>query len=127
MADKSWMLNPKAIRHANKCIQLIKLHNGQRLKLSQPDFLQQLHMQVEKLKSPQLGTEYAHLLSMAGVANVLQSFSEPAQAVVAQPRAVGDDCINTSQETVEIDGKVYPRYRNGRTINGVIHGIPRYR
>jgi hypothetical protein len=57
MADKSWMLNPKAIRHANECIQQIKTHTGQKLKLSQPDFLQQLHMHVERIKSAKLGTE----------------------------------------------------------------------
>jgi len=127
MADKSWMLNPTAIRHANECIQLIKHHTGKRLKLSQPDFLLQLHQHVEKINSPKLGTEYAHLLSMAGVANVLHSISEPAQAVVAQPRVVGDQYSELSPETVEIEGKDYPRYRNGRQISGVIHGIPRYR
>ena len=127
MADKSWMLNPTAIRHANECIQQIKLHTGERLKLSQPDFLLQLHRHVEKIQSQKLGIEYAHLLSLAGVSNVLQSFSEPAQAVVAQPRAMGDHGSEVSEETVEINGKHYPRYRNGRQISGVIHGIPRYR
>ena len=51
MADKSWMLNPKAIRHANECIQIVREVEGVRLKLSQPDFLQRLHEYVESLNS----------------------------------------------------------------------------
>jgi len=127
MADKSWMLNPKAIRHANECINLIKRITGRKLKLSQPDFLVELHKHVESIQSRELGTHYAQLLSMAGVGSLMRSLSEPAQAVVAAPQVVGESFTTEGLETVEIDGKQYPRFRKGRQINGVIHGIPRYR
>ncbi len=128
MADKSWMLNPKAIRHANECIRIIKEKKGVRLKLSQPDFLQQLHQYVEIIGSRKLGDSYAGLLSMAGVGNVLRNLeAEPAQAVVAQPMAVGAETVaQFPDETVHVGGKDYPRYRNGREFKGLYRGIPRY-
>lgn len=127
MADKSWMLNPKAIRHANECIHTIKELEGVRLKLSQPDFLQRLHQYVEQLNSHKLGEAYANLLAMAGVGNVLQSLeAEPAHAVVAQ--AAGSDVKSiSSEETVEIGGQRFPRFRNGREFRGLYRGVPRYR
>lgn len=127
MADKSWMLNPKAIRHANECIQIIKESKGVRLKLSQPDFLQRLHEYVEQINSRQLGDAYAQLLAMAGVGTVLNSLAEePAQAVVAQAAASGD-IASTSEEMVNIGGRHFPRFRNGRELKGLYRGIPRYR
>ena len=71
MVDKSWMLNPKAIRHANDCIQIIKKSQGVRLKLSQPDFLTQLHTYVEDLKDRKLSAAYSLLVAMAGVGQVI--------------------------------------------------------
>jgi hypothetical protein len=129
MADKSWMLNPKAIRHANECIQHIKDLEGVRLKLSQPDFLSQLHSYVDSIRSPELGESYARLLSMAGVGNVMSSIeAEPAQAVVAEPVAVGQNSMpSTSDEVIQLGGKNYPKFRNGRKFQGLYRGIPRYR
>ncbi len=128
MADKSWMLNPKAIRHANECIHRIKELEGLRLKLSQPDFLPQLHHYVDKLNDRQLGDSYAQLLGMAGVGAVVRNLdAEPAQAVVAQAQAVGDEGTRVSDELVHVEGKSYPKYRNGREFKGLFHGVPRYR
>lgn len=128
MADKSWMLNPKAIRHANDCIRMIKDNHGVRLKLSQPDFLNQLHSFVERTKSRKLGNAYSELLGMAGVGNVLQALeAEPAHAVVAQPKAVGDYNPTMSQEMVNLEGHMYPKFRNGREFKGLYGGVPRYR
>ncbi len=73
MTDKSWMLNPKTIRQAKECIYLIKDLEGVKLKLSQPDFMQQLHEYVESTGSAQLGESYAKLISMAGVGYVVQN------------------------------------------------------
>lgn len=125
MADKSWMLNPKAIRHANSCIQIIRDCEGIRLKLSQPDFLSQLHAYVDKIDSRELGDTYANLLGMAGVGNVMQQLKNPAKMVVAQ--AVGDNYAQTSEETVSYGEKQFPRYRNGREFKGLVGGVPRYR
>lgn len=128
MADKSWMLNPKAIRHANECIQIIKNKEGVRLKLSQPDFLQRLHEYVESLNSRPLGDAYAQLLGMAGVGNVLHNLeSEPAHAVVAQVASSGGRSASTSEEMVQAGGKDFPRFRNGREFQGLYRGVPRYR
>lgn len=128
MADKSWMLNPKAIRHANECIQIIKEHEGIRLKLSQPDFLQRLHEHVERLNSRKLGDSYAKLLGMAGVGNVLNSLeAEPAHAVVAQATGSDDYMPHTSDEKVMIGNQSFPRFRNGREFQGLYRGVPRYR
>lgn len=129
MADKSWMLNPKTIRHANECIHLIKRLEGVRLKLSQPDFLSQLHYYVDTIRSSELGEAYAKMLSMAGVGNVMKSIeSEPAQAVVAEPIAVGQNSpLNLSDEVIQFGDKSYPKFRNGRKFQGLYRGIPRYR
>lgn len=128
MADKSWMLNPKAIRHANECINIVKEREGVRLKLSQPDFLERLHHYVEKLNTRPLGDAYARLLAMAGVGNVLRNLeAEPAQAVVAQPIAVGDVPTAGSDEMVSMGGQNFPRFRNGREFRGLYRGVPRYR
>lgn len=127
MADKSWMLNPKAIRSANQCIILIKEKKGVRLKLSQPDFLQRLHEYVEKTSSRKLGDAYAQLIAMAGVGNVIRSLDAgPAQAVVAQPMVVGMD-FSVSEDIVQLGGKDYPKFRNGREFRGLYRGVPRYR
>ena len=123
MADKSWMLNPKAIRHANECIRIIKEVEGVRLKLSQPDFLQTLHRYVDELKSRDLGTAYSNLVAMAGVGNIFADM--PAKTVVA--KAVGDDYSdNLHHEMVEENGHKYPKYRNGMQFKGVHRGIPNY-
>lgn len=128
MADKSWMLNPKAIRHANECIHIIKELEGVRLKLSQPDFLPRLHEYVEQLNSRRLGDAYAELLAMAGVGNVLQTLeAEPAHAVVAAASGGDITTAHTSEETVKMGGQTFPRFRNGREFRGLYRGVPRYR
>lgn len=127
MADKSWMLNPKAIRYARECINIVKALNGEVLKLSQPDFLIKLHTYVDNLKSNELRMAYSHLLSMAGVGNVLQSLEKiPAKEVVAALPSNEVVPLETDLERVEYNGVEYSRYRNGREFKGLYRGIPRY-
>ena len=127
MADKSWMLNPKAIRHARECINIIKSLNGEVLKLSQPDFLMKLHTYVDHLKSDELRMAYSHLLSMAGVGNVLQSLEKmPAKEVMAALPDKEVVSLVTDFECIEYNGVEYSRYRNGREFKGLYRGIPRY-
>lgn len=127
MADKSWMLNPKAIRHARECINIVKSLNGEVLKLSQPDFLMKLHAHVDHLTSNELRMAYSHLLSMAGVGNVLQSLEKiPAKKVVAALPSNGVTSLEADFERVEHNGVEYSRYRNGREFKGLHRGIPRY-
>ncbi len=73
MNDREWMLNPQAIRLAKKCIALIKEEFGEKLTLSDPMFMQNLHQYVDISKTRSLGTAYSRLLSMAGVGSVMQS------------------------------------------------------
>ncbi len=77
MADRSWMLKPQAIRIAKECIEIVKSEQGIRLKLSQPDLMQQLHQLVDESDSRELGDAYARLLAMAGVGAVMQNLNPP--------------------------------------------------
>lgn len=135
MADKSWMLNPKAIRHANECIHLIKECEGVRLKLSQPNFMQELHAYVEKIRSTKLGEHYSNLLAMAGVGNVMRNLEQmPAKAVSALPITSDSAAAPkkhrvrraTNDEWVEYHGQNYERYRGDLEFKGLYRGSPRY-
>ncbi|WP_096085726.1 hypothetical protein [Agaribacterium haliotis] len=122
MADKSWMLNPKAIRHANECIHIIKEKQGTRLKLSQSDFLQKLQHYADTLHEKDLSRAYSELVAMAGVGSDIEAM--PAKAVVAQ--ASGNSLSRTHHEMIEVNGQMYPKYRNGQEFKGVNQGIPNY-
>jgi len=130
MADKSWMLNPKAIRHAKECIHLIRELTGVKLKLSQPDFVQLLHEYVDDTGSQDLGEAYARLISMAGVGFVVQNLKPKVYEEHQQmpmKRAVGDTMAVTDIDgTVEYSGKMYPKYRSGLEFRGVYRGQPMY-
>lgn len=130
MADKAWMLNPKAIRHAKECINIIKELTGDKLKLSHPDFVQLLHEYVETTGSAKLGEAYARLISMAGVGYVMQNLRPKHEAEaesVPYQRAVGDVVsFDESSSTVEYHGRIYPKYRSGLVFRGVYRGQPRY-
>lgn len=54
MSDKSWMLNAKAIAAARKCISIVEVELGIKLKLSNPDFLELLIEYVELNESSEL-------------------------------------------------------------------------
>lgn len=130
MADKSWMLNPKAIRQAKECISLIKELEGIKLKLSHPDFVQLLHQYVESTGSAKLGEAYARLISMAGVGFVVQNLQpkyEFESEAMPLKQAVGSSLnMSDAGATVEYSGKVYPKYRSGMEFKGVYHGQPMY-
>lgn len=131
MTDKSWMLNPKAIRCAKECIRIIQEERGLRLKLSQPDFLQIIHEILDQTQSRALGDCYARLISMAGVGFVMQNLQAKEQAQEQRmplKKVVGAEDL-TSQNphaTVEHFGKTYPKYRAGLEFKGVYHGQPMY-
>lgn len=130
MTDKSWMLNPKAIRQAKECINIAKELTGAKLKLSDPDFVQVLHEYVETTKSRTLGEAYARLISMAGVGFVLSNLQPKATAEASgepMKQAVGDT-VSTfeASATIEHFGKIYPKYRSGLEFKGVYRGQPMY-
>ncbi|VUD67508.1 hypothetical protein TDB9533_03828 [Thalassocella blandensis] len=131
MTDKSWMLNPKAIRCAKECISIIQEERGLRLKLSQPDFLQIIHEILDQTQSRALGDCYAKLISMAGVGFVMQNLkakNEDNKDVVPMKKAAGAETmtLQAPHATVEHYGKVYPKYRAGLAFKGVYRGQPMY-
>ena len=84
MADKSWMLHPLAIRHARECIAIIKRDFDVTLKMSDPDFLEQLHGKVSLAASRDLSRAYALLVADAGVGGIMRALGgQPAKPVVA--------------------------------------------
>jgi len=107
MVDKSWMLNPQAIRHAKTCIQIVKDRTNQKLKLSQTDFFQQLEDCKNKIHSVEFIAAHHKLMSMAentalaspdGLGNSA-FFRKKASAVTGQIKAVD------SVETVACGGR----------------------
>lgn len=131
MTDKSWMLNPKAIRSAKECIRIIQEERGLRLKLSQPDFLQIIHEILDQTQSKALGDSYAKLISMAGVGFVMKNLTPRDGAneeMMPMKKAAGaeDVMMQSPHATVEHYGKTYPKYRAGLEFKGVYHGQPMY-
>ena len=112
MVDKSWLLNPTTLRHAKTCIDLIRQETGTKLKLSQPDFFNVLHNHVNDINSQDLSTAYNNLLEKSSLtANI--------QPVVAKTL--------TTEETIRVNGKQLPRWRDGKEFSGFYRGQPRYR
>lgn len=65
MADKSWMLNAKAIAAARKCMCVVQSELGIKLKLSHPDFLELLVDYAELNESLELHKALAVLAQFA--------------------------------------------------------------
>ncbi|WP_188151780.1 hypothetical protein [Teredinibacter waterburyi] len=87
MQDRSWMLNPKAIRYAKECIHIVKDELDIKLTLSHPEFMQMLHEYVDLTDSRPLADAYAHLVSMAGAGFVVKNLKPKAKKnVVDIPR-----------------------------------------
>lgn len=127
MTDKSWMLNPKAIRCAKECIRIIQEERGLRLKLSQPDFLQIIHEILDQTQSRTLGDCYARLISMAGVGFVMKNLQAKEDAIPMKKAAGAETMmVQTPHATVEHFGKIYPKYRAGLAFKGVYRGQPMY-
>ena len=130
MADKEWMLNPQAIRHAKECINIVKGELGIKLTLSNPNFIYLLHEYVDMLESPDLGTAYAQLVAMAGPGTILADMPDKDEPPTLQKRAaaVGDASAGGDpNETVEVNGRVFPRWNDGKEFKGMYRGQPTYR
>jgi len=134
--DKSWMLNPQAIRYAKACIHVVKEELGVKLKLSHPEFLQMLHEYVDMTDSQELGISYSRLISMAGPGMVLQGLkpldnASPERNVVELPmkkQANGETFSGSGleQEMIQLNGKVYAKWRDGKEFKGIYRGQPSY-
>lgn len=133
--DKSWMLNPKAIRVAKECIHCIKEELGIKLTLAHPQFMELLTEYTELMDNEHLATSFAELCTMAdhtlpgeqqeasgSRSNIVKMVSklthhETKQAVGAPP---------VPEDTVTYCGKVYPRWCGGKEFSGVYRGQPHY-
>lgn len=127
--DKSWMLNPQAIRYAKACIDVVKDELGVKLKLSHPEFLQMLHEYVDMTDSKELGMAYSKLVSMAGPGNLLKGL-EPkgTENIVTLPiQQQVNGGFFSEEEMVNHNGKLYPRFRDGKELKGLYRGQPTYR
>ena len=134
--DRSWMLNPKAIRAAKECIQIVKKELGIKLTLSHPEFMGMLHEYCELTDSPELGKSYSKLLAMAGVGNVVQNLKPrrtgnalAAVVGIAQVREGTASVVDADfkrEEYIEFRGKRYAKWRDGKQFKGLYRGQPHY-
>jgi hypothetical protein len=83
MQDRSWMLNPTAIRIAKECRNAVKNELGIKLSLSHPEFMQLLHEYAELTESPVIGEAYSRLLALAGVGNVVRNLEPTREQIIA--------------------------------------------
>ena len=126
MLDKSWMLNPQAIRHAKTCIQIIQERKNIKLKLSQTDFFDQLAECSRKIRSAELVAAYHQLMAMAEV----NTSGEESDSKIVKLFGGRKPTINIrpvdSIETVKHDGKHYPKWQAGKAFQGMHLGQPLY-
>ena len=130
MIDKSWMLNPHAIRYAKTCIQIIRQATDQKITLSQADFLQQLEGYSKKLRSDEFTTSYRKLISMAKDGNGYdESRSDAAASVQKKETKLSAVPLADmgSADTVTYAGKQYPKWHEGKEFKGLYRGQPLYR
>ncbi len=134
MIDKSWMLNPQAIRHAKTCIQIVKERTNQKLKLSQVDFFHQLEEFAKKVRSVEFSAAHHQLMSMAdsdipiaatGNNKVVPLFSKKTKDSKKAKVSVGFKAVD-SVETVAVAGKHYPKWQAGKAFQGLYRGQPHY-
>lgn len=124
MIDKSWMLNPQAIRQAKTCIRIIKERTEKKLTLSQADFFQQLEMYSENFRSAEFTAAHAKLMSMASTSNITGE--------IIPPRGITKAAFMPAQnldsvETIIVAGKHYPKWQEGKEFHGLYRGQPHYR
>jgi hypothetical protein len=139
MSDKSWMLNPQAIRYAKECIFIVKNTLEIKLKLSHPNFIEMLVEYAELTDSNELQSSLGSLMEMAGPnygENIypLPVRSEETATVTKIKKDVkATQLINslsntaTQSELVDYQGRQYNRYRDGKSFHGLYRGQPVYR
>lgn len=142
MADKSWMLNAQAIAAAKKCISVVELELGIKLKLSHPDFLQLLVDYAELNDSADLQSALVELSEYAP-ANIqfdlTHSLSSPSNIISLETKSSVAKSIPPNTNTpptlsegsdasaqVDFNGKQFPRFKDGLEFRGLYRGQPRY-
>ena len=117
--EVNWLVNPKAIKLALKCINTIQHESGVRLKLSQPKFLETLRRHVEIINSAALTRQYTTLMSFAQAEQMFPTKVAATANHGVQPMLVAEDQI-------EYNGKLYPKSHQGKKFKGLYRGRPHY-
>ena len=108
--DKSWLLNRAALHLAKQCILEVEESLGFRLKLADPEFLLLLGDYAELLDSPKLKLSVARLFKYADLPCTFQLDGEkPASA-----------------DVIELSGRSFPRYKEGKEFKNLYRGQPVY-
>ena len=134
--DKSWLLNPTAVKAARRCIQMVDAELQVKLKLSHPDFLDLLYDYCELCDSDELTNAFNALISMAGAevkselesnhpeTNVTPIRSEFNPAQTPAPQA-NEEFVDDA-EMVEYRGRTFKRWKDGMEFQGLYRGQARY-
>ncbi|NRA41511.1 MAG: hypothetical protein HRU21_04290 [Pseudomonadales bacterium] len=127
MSNKSWLLDPTAIKAAKNCILLVQEELGVKLVLSHPEFLEMLKEYVELTDSEALEVAYHDLISFAGLnASHLEPNAKKKSSIVNSDVAEGKASRADDEEYVVYRGKAYKRYQNGLEFKGLYRGQARY-
>lgn len=135
MSDRSWMIDPLAVRAAKECIQIVKDELDVKLLLSNPDFLHLLGEYVELTESTNLQEAYQRLLAFAGNEKSSSDLNAKAEKVTIfkqagsakQTGSAPQSAKTQTDEVITYAGKSYPRWRDGKEFSGVYRGQPTYR
>ena len=127
MNQKSWLLDPTAIKAAKKCILLVQEELGVKLVLSHPEFLEMLKQYIELTDSEALEAAYHDLISFAGLnASHLEPNAKKKSSIVNSQVANSQASRVDDEEYVVYRGKAYKRYHNGLEFKGLYRGQARY-
>ena len=129
MSNKSWLLNPTAIKAAKNCINLVQEELGVKLILSHPEFLEMLKEYVELTDSAELEVAYHDLISFVGLnASHLEPNAKKKNSLTNSLVANATPARSETQdeELIVYRGKAYKRFQNGLEFKGLYRGQARY-
>ena len=130
MMDKNWLLNPTAISQARCCIKIIQDELGVKLKLSHPQFLELIVEYIDLTDSQQLADAYNELAGFAGpdlldrkVVKLRADVATHAPSAPVEAAAISQE---QQKETIEYQGRQYPRFSDCGEFKGLYRGQARY-
>ena len=130
MSNKEWLLNPSAIRKAKECIHFIENEQGNRLKLTNPEFLQVIAEYAKQSENTDLKRSYVQLARMAGKHIDLSSINSASKIIdISDTLSAVDPEISVANpdEKVIYKGKHYSKYNaDGKEFKGLYRGQARY-
>ena len=133
MTDVSWMLGVKAVAAAKACISVVEHELNVRLRLSHPNFLQQLSEfaaltdSVELKRSIVQLAQYAPRAARATLCGERCDMTAPDDGPLPVAEAFTDADDDLVDEMIVYKGVEYTRYRDGLEFKGLYRGQPIYR